>query len=50
MSIGNIKDYTPNFKFIIPSFDIATWHDYIEENFRNIDALFYNLFGINTAP
>lgn len=47
MSIGNIKDYTPNFKFIIPSFDIATWHDYIEENFRNIDALFYNLFGIN---
>ena len=47
MSIGNIKDYTPNFKLIIPSFDIATWHDYIEENFRNIDALFYNLFGIN---
>lgn len=47
MSIGNVKDYTPNFKFIIPSFDIATWHDYIEENFRNIDALFYNLFGIN---
>lgn len=46
-SIGNIKDYTPKFKLIIPRFDIATWHDYIEENFRNIDALFFNLFGIN---
>lgn len=45
--IGNIKDYTPKFKLIIPRFDIATWHDYIEENFRNIDALFFNLFGIN---
>ena len=45
--IGNIKDYTPNYKLIIPRFDIATWHDYIEENFRNIDALFFNLFGIN---
>ena len=46
-SFGSIKDYTPNYKFIIPEFDIATWHDYIEKNFRNIDALFYNLFGIN---
>lgn len=46
-SIGKIKDYTPKFGLIIPRFDIATWHDYIEENFRNIDALFYNLFGIN---
>lgn len=46
-SIGSIKDYTPNFKLIIPKFDIATWHDYIEKNFRNIDALFFNLFGIN---
>lgn len=45
--IGSIKDYTPNFKMIIPRFDLATWHDYIEENFRNIDALFFNLFGIN---
>lgn len=45
--IGSIKDYTPNFKIIIPRFDLATWHDYIEENFRNIDALFFNLFGIN---
>ena len=46
-SIGSVKDYTPNYKFIIPKFDIATWHDYMEKNFRNIDALFYNLFGIN---
>lgn len=46
-SIGSIKDYTPNFNFIIPKFDIATWHDYMEKNFRSIDALFYNLFGIN---
>ena len=44
---GSIKTYTPNFKMIIPEFNVATWHDYIEENFRNIDALFYNLFGIN---
>jgi hypothetical protein len=46
-SIGIIKDYTPNFSFKIPNFNIATWHDFIESNFRSIDALFYNLFGIN---
>ena len=46
-SYGSIKDYTPHYKLIIPEFDIATWHDYMEKNFRNIDALFYNLFGIN---
>ena len=44
--VGSVKDYTPNFKFNIPDFNIATWHDYIEENFRNIDALFFNLFGV----
>lgn len=44
---GSIKDYTTNFNFIIPEFNVATWHDYIEENFRSIDALFHNLFGIN---
>lgn len=44
---GSIKDYTPNFEFIIPEFNISGWHDYLEENFRSIDALFYNLFGIN---
>lgn len=44
---GSVKTYTPNFKMIIPEFNVATWHDYIEENFRNIDALFHNLFGIN---
>lgn len=44
---GSIKDYTTNFQFIIPEFNIATWHDYIEQNFRSIDALFHNLFGIN---
>lgn len=47
MSLGQIKDYTPNFNFIIPRFDIATWHDYMESNFRSIDALFFNMFGIN---
>ena len=47
MSIGNIKDYTPNYKFIIPKFDTATWHDYIESNFRSIDALLYNIFVVN---
>lgn len=47
MSLGTIKDYTPNFNLIIPEFNISGWHDYLEENFRSIDALFYNLFGIN---
>lgn len=47
MSLGQIKDYTPNFSLIIPRFDIATWHDYMESNFRSIDALFFNMFGIN---
>ena len=47
MSLGQIKDYTPNFNLIIPRFDIATWHDYMESNFRSIDALFFNMFGIN---
>ena len=44
---GSIKDYTPNFNLIIPEFNITGWHDYLEENFRSIDAMFYNLFGIN---
>lgn len=43
---GSIKTKTPKFKFIIPQFNIATWHDYIEDNFRAIDALFYNIFDI----
>ena len=45
--IGNIKDYTPHFKLIIPRFNAATWHDFIESNFRSIDALLFNMFGIN---
>ena len=44
--IGNLKDKTPFYNFNIPYFDIATWHDYIEENFRNIDALFHYLYEI----
>lgn len=43
---GSIKTKTPRFKLIIPQFNIATWHDYIEDNFRAIDALFYNIFDI----
>lgn len=43
---GSIKTKTPKFKLIIPQFNIATWHDYIEDNFRAIDALFYNIFDI----
>ncbi|MBR6515436.1 MAG: hypothetical protein IKT40_01125 [Bacilli bacterium] len=46
MSNGTIKDYTPNFKLIIPQFNVATWHDYMEDNFRAIDAMFHNLFDI----
>lgn len=45
--MSNIKTRTPNFKFLIPEFNTATWHDELEQNFRSIDALFYNLFGIN---
>ena len=44
---GSIKTKTPKYKFIIPQFNIATWHDYIEDNFRAIDALFYNIFDIH---
>lgn len=44
---GSIKDYTPNFNLIIPEFNITGWHDYLEENFRSIDAMFYNIFAIN---
>lgn len=43
---GTIKNYTPNFNFILPEFNITGWHDYIEDNFRSIDALFYNIFDI----
>lgn len=46
MSIGSVKDYTKFYKLIIPRFDLATWHDYIETNFRTIDALLYNMFAI----
>ena len=44
--IGDLKDKTPNYNFNIPYFDIATWHDYIEENFRSIDALFHYIYEI----
>lgn len=43
---GSIKTKTPKYKFIIPQFNIATWHDYIEDNFRAIDALFFNIFDV----
>lgn len=44
--VGSIKNYTPNFKFIIPDFNIATWHDYIETNFRNIDAILQQIYVV----
>lgn len=44
--IGDLKDKTPYYNFNIPYFDIATWHDYIEENFRSIDALFHYIYEI----
>ncbi len=46
-SLGQVKALTTNFSFIIPEFNSATWHDYIEANFRSIDALLYNIFEIN---
>lgn len=44
--IGDLKGKTPNYNFSIPYFDIATWHDYIEDNFRSIDALFHYIYEI----
>lgn len=44
--IGFVKDYTPKYNFVIPYFDIATWHDYLEDNFRSIDALFNYIYEI----
>ncbi len=45
-SLGSLKAKTPYYGFNIPYFDIATWHDYIEENFRSIDALFNYIYSI----
>lgn len=43
--MSNIKTRTPNFKFLIPEFNTATWHDELEQNFRSIDALLNNLLS-----
>ena len=40
--MSNIEEYTKNFKFIIPEFNVATWHTEIKENFKAIDALIAN--------
>lgn len=40
--MSNIEEYTKNFKFMIPEFNVATWHDEIKENFKAIDALIAN--------
>lgn len=45
-SLGSIKLKTKNFNFIIPYFDIATWHDYIEQNFKSIDAIISYIYSI----
>ena len=45
-SLGSIKLKTKNFNFIIPYFDIATWHDYIEQNFKSIDAVISYIYSI----
>lgn len=43
---GFIKDYTHNLKLVIPYFDIATWHDYIEYNFDRLDAVINHIYKI----
>ena len=30
--MSNIEEYTKNFKFMIPGFNVATWHTEIKEN------------------
>ena len=40
--MSNIEEYTKNFKFMIPEFNVATWHTEIKENFKAIDALIAN--------
>lgn len=40
--MSNIEEYTKNFKFMIPDFNVATWHTEIKENFVAIDALIAN--------
>lgn len=40
--MSNIEEYTKNFKFMIPEFNVATWHDEIKENFKAIDAILAN--------
>lgn len=44
--IGFVKEYTPNLKLAIPYFDIATWHDYIDYNFKAIDAVINYIYKI----
>jgi len=44
--IGFVKDYTPNLKLAIPYFDIATWHDYIDYNFKALDAVINYIYKI----
>lgn len=43
--MSNIKTRTPNFKFLIPEFNTATWHDELEQNFRSLDALLNNILN-----
>ena len=40
--MSNIEEYTKNFKFMIPEFNVATWHTEVNENFKAIDALIAN--------
>lgn len=40
--MSNIKEYTINFKFKIPEFNVSTWHDEIAYNFKAIDSLIAN--------
>lgn len=44
--VGFVKECTPNLKLVIPYFDIATWHDYIDYNFKTLDAMINYIYKV----
>lgn len=44
--VGFVNEYTPNLKLVIPYFDIATWHDYIDYNFKTLDATINYIYKV----
>jgi hypothetical protein len=40
-----MSDFTDNYKFELPDFNVSTWHDAINTNFRTIDAAIKTALG-----